>query len=118
MYSGAFRRRRNGMLVIWIAQNSRTCFGQINGQKDPNMTHLSEAGLSGGDSHDALRLMMSAWEEGTDAGISPETMAFAALYTGLSDLVGAKGEDHVAILMERLATRVRGGEFSFSATRQ
>ena len=62
--------------------------------------------------------MLSAWEEGTDAGISPEMMAFAALYTGLSDLVGAIGEDQVASLMERLAVRVRGGEFSFSATRQ
>lgn len=71
-----------------------------------------------GDSHDALRLMLSAWEEGTDAGISPEMMAFAALYTGLSDLVGAIGEDQVASLMERLAIRVRGGEFSFSATHQ
>lgn len=71
-----------------------------------------------GDSHDAIRLMMSAWEEGTDAGISPEMMAFAALYTGLSDLIGAIGEDQVAILMERLAKRVRCGEFSFGATKQ
>lgn len=71
-----------------------------------------------GDSRDALRLMMTAWEEGTDAGISPEMMAFAALYTGMSDLVGAIGEDQVASLMERLATRVRSGEFSFSASRQ
>lgn len=62
--------------------------------------------------------MVTAWEEGTDAGISPETMAFAALYTGLSDLVGAKGEHEAAIIMERLAIRIRGGEFSFSASKQ
>ncbi|MFT5510064.1 MAG: hypothetical protein ACI89J_003156 [Hyphomicrobiaceae bacterium] len=79
---------------------------------------LSDAPAAKGDSHDALRLMLTAWEEGTDAGISPEMMAFAALYTGMSDLVGALGEDQVAKLMERLAARVRGGEFSFSATRQ
>lgn len=88
------------------------------GQKENRMMHTSEIRAADGDSHNALRLMVSAWEEGTDAGISPEMMAFAALYTGLSDLIGAIGEDQVAILMERLATRVRGGEFSFSATRQ
>jgi hypothetical protein len=71
-----------------------------------------------GDSHDAIRLMMSAWEEGTEAGISPKTMAFAALFTGLSDLIGAIGEDQAAVLMERLAERVREGEFSFSASWQ
>jgi hypothetical protein len=82
------------------------------------MMQWSEARGTECDSHNALRLMVTAWEEGTDAGISPEMMAFAALYTGLSDLVGTIGEDQVAILMERLATRVRGGEFSFSATKQ
>ncbi|MGI9477014.1 MAG: hypothetical protein ACR2PI_09940 [Hyphomicrobiaceae bacterium] len=82
------------------------------------MMQMSEVRAAEGDSHNALRLMVSAWEEGTDAGISPEVMAFAALYTGLSDLIGAIGEDQVAILMERLATRVRDGEFSFCATRQ
>lgn len=87
-------------------------------KRQTNMTRILEINAPKGDSHDALRLMVSAWEEGTDAGISPETMALAALYTGLSDLIGAKGEDHVAILMERLATRVRGGEFSFSASKQ
>lgn len=82
------------------------------------MMQMSEVRAEKGDSHNALRLMVSAWEEGTDAGISPEVMAFAALYTGLSDLIGAIGEDQVAILMERLAMRVRDGEFSFCATRQ
>lgn len=79
---------------------------------------LSQRTAPNGDSLTALRLIVSAWEEGTDSGISPETMALAALYTGLSDLVTAKGEDQVAVLMEHLAIRVRDGEFSFSATRQ
>ncbi len=82
------------------------------------MMQTFEVPAAESDSHDALRLMLTAWEEGTDAGISPELMAFAALYTGMSDLVSAIGEDQVAKLMERLAARVRGGEFSFSATRQ
>jgi hypothetical protein len=84
----------------------------------PMSPSMSATNSVQGHSHDAIRLMMSAWEEGTEAGISPETMAFAALYTGLSDLVGAIGEDQVAVLMERLAKRVRGGEFSFGATKQ
>lgn len=82
------------------------------------MMNMSEVRAADGDSQNALRLMVTALEEGTDAGISAEMMAFAALYTGLSDLIGAIGEDQVATLMERLATRVRGGEFSVGATRQ
>ena len=82
------------------------------------MISLSEAKRPVGDSQNAIRLMVSAWEEGTDAGISPETMAIAALYTGLSDLVAAIGEDQVAVLLSRLSTQVREGEFSFNATRQ
>ena len=82
------------------------------------MVPMSESVTTNGDSHKALRLMVTAWEDGTDAGIAPETMAFAALYTGLSDLVGAKGEHEAAIIMERLAIRIRGGEFSFSASKQ
>lgn len=82
------------------------------------MNQTSEKEPTAGDSHDALRLIVTAWEEGTEAGISPETMAFAALFTGLSDLVGSKGEHEAAVIMERLAVRVRGGEFSFAATRQ
>lgn len=92
--------------------------GQIQAKKENKMTPLPDQVSTEGDSHNALRLMVSAWEEGTDAGISPETMAFAALYTGLSDLIGAIGEAQVAILMERLATQVRDGEFSFGATKQ
>jgi hypothetical protein len=82
------------------------------------MTHWIEGGIATGDSGDALRLILSAWEEGCEAGISPEMMTFAALYTGLSDLVGARGEHQVALFMEQLADRVRDGEFSFHARRQ
>lgn len=70
------------------------------------------------DSHDALQLIISAWEEGCESGISPELMTFAALYTGLSDLIDAQGETKAALFMERLAVRVRDGEFSIPVARQ
>jgi hypothetical protein len=45
-------------------------------------------------------------------------MTFAALYTGLSDLIDARGETQAALFMERLAVRVRDGEFSIPVARQ
>jgi hypothetical protein len=82
------------------------------------MTHRSEGAGSACHSQDALQLIVSAWEEGCEAGISPDLMTFAALYAGLSDLVDARGEMQAALFMERLAVRVRDGEFSMSASRQ
>ena len=35
----------------------------------------------------ALNFILEAWEEGTGSGIAPEMMAYAALYTALTDLV-------------------------------
>jgi hypothetical protein len=82
------------------------------------MTHSSQGAGSACHSEDALQLIVSAWEEGLEAGISADLMTFAALYTGLSDLVDARGEMQAALFMERLAVRVRDGEFSGSAPRQ
>ena len=61
----------------------------------------------------ALGILLAAWEDGADAGIPPEMMAYASMFTALSDLVGCFGEEAVGDLMERLAARVRHGEFSF-----
>ncbi|MGD9785912.1 MAG: hypothetical protein AB7E80_00965 [Hyphomicrobiaceae bacterium] len=41
-------------------------------------------------------------------------MAYAALFTALSDLVAIYGEDAVATLARGLENRVRVGEFTFS----
>ena len=82
------------------------------------MTDRSEAAGPAGDSRDAQQLIISAWEEGCESGISPELMTFAALYTGLSDLIDARGEIQAALFMERLAVRVRDGEFSIPVARQ
>jgi hypothetical protein len=60
----------------------------------------------------ALGYILEAWEEGTESGIAPELMAYAALYTALTDLVAAFGEDSVVGLVNGLAPRVLKGEFT------
>ena len=80
--------------------------------------HLQEETSAGPDSLVALDLILAAWEEGTDSGIKPEMMAFAALFTGLTDLVSEFGEEHVAALTERLSERIRRGEFTHYTTTQ
>ncbi len=66
----------------------------------------------------ALGIMLEAWEEGADHGVAPELMAYAALYTALTDLVAAFGEDSVAEMTGGLARRVNAGEFTLSRTKQ
>lgn len=67
----------------------------------------------------ALGIMLEAWEEGADNGVAPELMAYAALYTALTDLVASFGEGSVAEMTQGLARRVNAGEFTLArATRQ
>ena len=66
----------------------------------------------------ALGFILTAWEEGTESGVAPELMAYAALYTALTDLVAAFGEDSVADLANGLAARVHKGEFTLYRTTQ
>ena len=75
-------------------------------------------GASGDDSLKALDLILEAWEEGTAGGIAPELMAYAAIYTALSDLVAAYGETAVAELVTGLVRRVGEGEFTLYRGRQ
>ncbi len=70
------------------------------------------------DSFKALSLILEAWDEGADQGIAPELMAYAALFTALTDLVAAFGEDAVADLTRGLDRRVRQGEFTLYGTTQ
>ena len=49
----------------------------------------------------ALNFILEAWEEGTGSGIAPELMAYAALYTALTDLVASFGEDFGRLPGER-----------------
>ena len=62
----------------------------------------------------ALHLILQAWEDGAASGLAPEQMAYAALFTALSDLVGAYGEDAVALLVANLGPRIKSGEFSMT----
>jgi hypothetical protein len=66
----------------------------------------------------ALNYILEAWEEGTGSGIAPEMMAYAALYTALTDLVASFGEDSVVSLLNGLVPRVQKGEFTVYRSRQ
>jgi len=70
------------------------------------LTKSSDASLK------ALGFILDAWDEGADAGVAPELMAYAALFTALTDLVEAYGEEAVDKLLKGLISRVAGGEFT------
>lgn len=60
----------------------------------------------------ALRLILAAWDEGTESGVEPEQMAYAALFTALTDLISLHGEDAVKKLVRGLEERIDMGEFT------
>jgi hypothetical protein len=60
----------------------------------------------------ALSLILAAWDEGTENGVSQEQMAYAALFTALTDLVSLYGEDAVKKLAQGLERRIELGEFT------
>jgi hypothetical protein len=66
----------------------------------------------------ALSLILAAWDEGTESGVSPEQMAYAALFTALTDLVALYGEDAVRKLTQGLDKRLEAGEFTLDRTLQ
>lgn len=77
---------------------------QLNEHNDPSMR--------------ALNLILAAWDEGAESGVSPEKMAYAALFTALTDLVNLYGEDAVVKLTRGLEQRVFSGEFTLERTLQ
>jgi len=70
------------------------------------------------DSLKALNYILNAWEEAAEDGVSPEMMAYAALYAALTDLVGAFGEGAVMNLIGELGPRIEKGEFTLVRSRQ
>lgn len=66
----------------------------------------------------ALNLILAAWDEGEESGIPNEHMAYAALFTALTDLVTHFGEDAVITLARSLEERINLGEFTLHRTRQ
>lgn len=66
----------------------------------------------------ALGIMLDAWEEGGEVGIGPEYMAYAALFTALTELVSEFGETEVAEMALGLSNRIKQGEFTLRGTAQ
>jgi len=66
----------------------------------------------------ALDLILAAWDEGLDCGLAPEQMAYAALFTALTDLVGIYGETAVQKLVRGLDRRLEVGESSLGRRTQ
>ena len=61
---------------------------------------------------EALEFILEAWDAGVEEGHHPDMLANAALFTALSGLVTAYGENAVVELVRRLPKRVMSGEFS------
>lgn len=81
-----------------------TCCDALDDTEDPSLV--------------ALSLIQAAWHEGEENGVTTEQMAYAALFTALSDLVTLFGEDAVIKLTDGLQKRVISGEFTMDRTIQ
>jgi hypothetical protein len=68
--------------------------------------------------HAAMRYIIEAWEEAVYDGLHPDSVATAALFAALSEMVSAYGEETVAQMAENLPARIRKGEFTLYTTRQ
>lgn len=66
----------------------------------------------------ALNCILEAWEGGIESGLAPESLAYAALFAALTDLVATYGEDNVLKLIAGLGPRVQSGEFTLCRTKQ
>lgn len=90
------------------------------GAKITGSVAMTGLGLSDSDDESlrALNCILEAWEAGASSGVKPEMMAYAAIYTALSDLVSSYGEDAVADLAGGLVDRVKSGEFTLYRVRQ
>jgi hypothetical protein len=56
--------------------------------------------------------MLEAWSAAIEEGHDPDLLANAALFTALSDLVSAYGEDEVKRFASTLPGRIERGEFT------
>lgn len=66
----------------------------------------------------ALSYIHEAWEEARHDGLDIELIAHAAMFTALSELVKAYGEDAVAQLVKGLPRRIQHGDFTLNRTQQ
>ncbi len=66
----------------------------------------------------ALNYLSEAWDDAMEEGVDPDILAHAALFTALSDLIAAYGEEAVAEFANNLPKRIRAFEFSIDVTVQ
>jgi predicted YcjX-like family ATPase len=66
----------------------------------------------------ALRYILDAWEEAVYDGLDPDNLATAAIFAALSDMIASYGEESIALMCEKLPSRIRSGEFTVMKTKQ
>ena len=60
----------------------------------------------------AMNLIVDAYEASLSRGVSPETVATAAVSSSLGLMVQIHGEDAVAKMVEELPEKIRAGTFT------
>jgi len=68
--------------------------------------------------HAALAYLDEAWNEAVYDGLDEDCLAQAALFTAIRSLVATYGEEAAAGFAERLAGRIRAGEYTVPYNRQ
>jgi hypothetical protein len=66
----------------------------------------------------ALGYLQEAWTEAQHDGVEGDCLAQTALFLALAELISTYGEEPAARYAERLAQRIRNGEFSVELARQ
>jgi hypothetical protein len=66
----------------------------------------------------ALGYLQEAWTEAHHDGVEGDCLAQTALFLALAELISTYGEEPAARYAERLAPRIRNGEFSVELARQ
>lgn len=66
----------------------------------------------------ALGYLQEAWTEAHRDGVDGDCLAQTALFLALAELISTYGEEPAARYAERLAPRIRNGEFSVELARQ
>jgi hypothetical protein len=66
----------------------------------------------------ALGYLHDAWMEASHDGIEGDCLAQTALFLALAEFVSTYGEEPAASYAEKLATRIRNGEFSVELVQQ
>jgi hypothetical protein len=66
----------------------------------------------------ALGYLQEAWAEARLDGIDGDCLAQASLFLTLAELVATYGENPTAEFADRLAARIKNGEFSLDRPRQ